>query len=194
MNPCRDRPRVLGKLHHVVTGLFHAGDVGMLAERRHRIGQQVHARVHRDVVEKHRHGRSIGDIGIVANEHVARHLALEERGCANEHRVDAKVGGSTRGRDRGGGGFAPRAGKQGSTRWHRAPHYRDRPIGFVVFQLRRFAVGSKNHQTGERRAHVTFDVRAQAGLVESTGRCERSDQGRIDAGEASHRQDFSSAD
>ena len=64
-------------------------------------------------------------------------------------------------------------------------HRRNRAIRFVVLELRRFTVGSKNDDAGEWAGDVAIDVGRKAAGIKIPVVVERRDNGRINAGKIS---------
>jgi hypothetical protein len=68
----------------------------------------------------------------------------------------------------------------------------DRQIGFVVVELRRFAVRAEHDKTGERRGQVLVDVSRQRARVKTAVRGERRRKRGVNSGELVHPPDFTS--
>src|SRR5688500_2540444 len=124
------------------------------------------------------------------DERIRRHLTLIERRRAHHHRIHAKRRRPFGRGDRGSGGFAAGAGQQRTIFRHRATHGRDREVGFVLLQLRRFAIRSEDDEAGQRRAKIFLDIPRERARVERTVCSEWSGKRRVDAGESMHSPDL----
>ena len=130
----------LRDLCNVTSRFLHPDNVRVCRQPLDSVRQQIHSREHRHVVEHHRNGRRLSNIRVVPDEHIRRHLRLEERRRPDEHRIDTRRCRSPRGFDRCARGLATGPGNQRPIGGHAFANDVDGAIGFGVVELSGFSV------------------------------------------------------